>query len=102
MHSRCPRRCSLLRCHVLIDLKIGELTPQDLGRMQMYVNYYDRFVKTDDEHPTMGITLCRKKNALVEITLPNSNIYASEYQLYLPLKEELRQKLIEWSEEVEG
>ncbi len=92
----------LLSCYVLIDLKIGELTHQDLGQMQMYVNYYDRFMKRDNEHPTVGIILCRKKkDALVEITLPDSNIYASEYQLYLPTKEELRQKLIDWAEEVE-
>jgi len=88
---------------VLIDLKIGDLTHQDLGQMQMYVNYYDRYVTCDDEHPTVGIILCRKKkDALVEITLPDSNIYASEYQTYLPSKEELRQKLIDWAEEVES
>jgi len=90
----------ILRCYVLIDLKIGKITHADLGQMQMYVNYYDRHVKRDDENPTIGIILCRTKNdALVQLTLPeNSNIYASEYQLYLPSKEELRQKLIEWSE----
>jgi len=93
----------LLNCYVLLDLKIGKLTHQDLGQMQMYVNYYDRYVKRDNEHPTVGIILCRKKkDALVEITLPDSNIYASEYKLYLPTKEELRQKLIDWAEEVEG
>lgn len=93
----------LLRCYVLIDLKIDKLTHQDLGQMQMYVNYFDRHVKTAQEAPTIGILLCRRKNdALVELTLPdNSNIYASEYQLYLPSKEELRQKLIAWAEEVE-
>ncbi len=94
----------LLRCYVLIDLKIGKLTHQDLGQMQMYVNYFDRFVKLEAEHPTIGIILCRKKNdALVEITLPEqASVYASEYQLYLPSKEELRQKLMDWVEEVEG
>jgi len=93
----------LLRCHVLIDLKIGKLTHQDLGQMQMYVNYYDRHVKTDNERPTIGIILCRKKHeALVEITLPkDANIHAREYRLYLPSKEELRRKLVEWSEEQE-
>lgn len=61
----------LLRSFVLIDLKIGQLRHQDLGQMQMYVHYYDRFVKTDDENKTIGIILCRdKKNTLVEITLP--------------------------------
>ena len=93
----------LLRCYVLIDLKIGELAHQDLGQMQMYVNYYDRYVKLEGEHPTVGIILCRKKkDALVEITLPeNSKVYASQYLLYLPSKEELRRKLIEWEEEAE-
>lgn len=61
----------LLRCYVLIDLKIGKLSHQDLGQMQMYVNYFDRHVKTADERPTVGIILCKKKHeALVEITLP--------------------------------
>ncbi len=91
----------LLRCYVLIDLKIGKLSHQDLGQMQMYVNFFDRHVKTADERPTVGIILCRKKHeALVEITLPeDSSIYASEYQLYLPSKEQLRQKLLNWAPE---
>jgi predicted nuclease of restriction endonuclease-like (RecB) superfamily len=91
----------LLRCYVLIDLKIGKLTHQDLGQMQMYVNYFDRYVKTDAENLTIGIILCRKKHeALVEITLPrDANIHAKEYQLYLPSKEALRQKLLEWTQE---
>jgi hypothetical protein len=93
----------LLRCYVLIDLKIGKLTHQHLGQMQMYVNYFDRFVKHSDERPTIGIILCKKKHdALVEITLPQeANIHAREYQLYLPDKELLRRKLVEWSEEAE-
>ncbi|MGA2699010.1 MAG: PDDEXK nuclease domain-containing protein [Methanoregula sp.] len=92
----------LLRCYVLIDLKIGKITHENLGQMQMYVNYYDREVKLPDENPTVGIILCRTKNdALVRLTLPEkSNIYASQYQLYLPSKEELKQKLIEWSKSV--
>jgi hypothetical protein len=67
--------------------------------MQMYVNYFDRYVKRDDENPTIGIILCSQKNdALVEITLPkDANIHASEYQLYLPSKEELQQRLNEWA-----
>lgn len=87
----------LLRCYVVIDLKIGQLTHQNLGQMQMYVHYFDRHVKTADEAPTVGILLCYDKNdALVELTLPeNSNIYAAQYQLYLPSKEELRQKIQE-------
>lgn len=91
----------LLRCYVLIDLKIGKLAHQDLGQMQMYVNYFDRHVKLPEENPTVGILLCKLKNdALVELTLPeDANIYASQYQLYLPSKEELQQKLRDWSEE---
>jgi hypothetical protein len=90
----------ILRCYVLIDLKIGKLTHENLGQMQMYVNYYNREVKLEDENPTIGMILCKTKNdALVKLTLPeNANIYASQYQLYLPSKEELKQKLIEWSE----
>jgi predicted nuclease of restriction endonuclease-like (RecB) superfamily len=89
----------LLRCYVLIDLKIGKLAHQDLGQMQMYVNYFDRFIKTEDENATVGIVLCKKKHeALVEITLPkDANIHAKEYQLYLPSKEELKRKLVEWA-----
>ena len=85
----------LLRSYVLIDLKIGDLKHQDLGQMQMYVNYFDRFIKTDTENPTIGILLCHsKQNELVELTLPKgSNIYASEYMLYLPSKEELKSQL---------
>jgi predicted nuclease of restriction endonuclease-like (RecB) superfamily len=88
----------LLRCYVLIDLKLGKLTHQDLGQMQMYVNYFDRFVKADGENATVGIVLCKKKNeSLVEITLPvRANIHARAYQLYLPSKEELQRKLQEW------
>ena len=87
----------LLRCYVLLDLKIGKLTHQDLGQMQMYVNYFDRHMKTADEKPTIGIVLCKLKNqALVEITLPKvTNIHAGEYQLYLPSKAQLRRKLME-------
>lgn len=94
----------LLRCYVLIDLKIDKLTHQDLGQMLMYVHYYDRYERLPDENPTIGILLCKEKDdALVEITLPeNSNIYASEYQLYLPDKKELQKKLKEWIAEETG
>jgi predicted nuclease of restriction endonuclease-like (RecB) superfamily len=94
----------LLRAYVLIDLKIGKLSHQDLGQMQMYVNYFDRHVRTEVENHTIGIVLCKKKNsALVEITLPkDANIHAREYQLYLPSKEELQQKLVEWTREQGG
>ena len=93
----------LLQCYVLIDLKVGKLTHQDLGQMQMYVNYYDRYVKQDFEKPTVGILLCKeKKDALVELTLPkDSNIYAQQYALYLPDKKLLQNKLQEWLEEQE-
>jgi len=93
----------LLRCYVLIDLKIGKITHQDLGQMQMYVNYFDRYVKQAAEQPTIGIILCKKKrNALVELTLPkDAGIHAREYQLYLPSKEDLKQRLMEWAREKE-
>ena len=88
----------LLQCYVLVDLKMDDLTHQDLGQMQMYVNYYDRFVKEDFEKPTIGILLCERKNdALVELTLPqDANIYAQQYALCLPDKALLQQKLREW------
>jgi predicted nuclease of restriction endonuclease-like (RecB) superfamily len=86
----------LLRCFVLLDLKIGKLKHQDIGQMQTYVNYYDRNVKLPDENPTIGIVLCKdKKEALVELMLPedNNQIFASRYQTVLPSKEELRKAL---------
>jgi len=91
----------LLRCYVLVDLKLDKLTHQDLGQMQMYVNYYDRSVKLPDENSTIGILLCqRNKQTIVELTLPkDANIHAREYQLYLPSKELLKAKLIEWTRE---
>lgn len=87
-----------LRCFVIVDLKIGELKHQDIGQMMMYVNYFDRVEKTDDENPTIGIILCKDKSkALVEMTLPkeNTQIYASKYLTILPNKEELQQLLEE-------
>jgi predicted nuclease of restriction endonuclease-like (RecB) superfamily len=94
----------LLRCYVLIDLKRGKLTHQDLGQMQMYVNYFDRHVRTDDELPTIGILLCDRKNeAVVELTLPeDANIYASKYQLYLPSREELADQVARVRREIGG
>ena len=91
----------LLQCYVIIDLKTTELKHQDLGQMQMYVNYFDRYVKTDFEKPTVGILLCKEKNDnIVRLTLPdNSNIYASAYDLYLPDKTLLQRKLAEWEQE---
>ena len=86
----------ILRCFVLIDLKIGEVTHQDIGQMQMYVNYYDRVVKLPEENKTIGIIICREKNdTLVRMTLPQDNeqIFASKYEMILPSKEEIK-KLI--------
>jgi predicted nuclease of restriction endonuclease-like (RecB) superfamily len=83
----------MLKCFVLIDLKIGELKHQDIGQMQMYVNYYDREVKLEDENKTIGIVLCQNKSeAVVEYTLPENNeqIFASKYKTVLPSKEELK------------
>ena len=87
----------ILKCFALIDLKIGELKHQDLGQMQMYVNYYDREMRLEDENKTIGIVLCQNKSDLVvEYTLPENNeqIFASKYKMVLPSKEDLL-KLIE-------
>ena len=77
----------LLRCFVVVDLKTGKLTHQDLGQLQMYVNYYDRCEKLEEENPTIGILLCSSKNdTVVKMALPadNKTIMASRYELYLP------------------
>lgn len=82
----------LLQCFVLIEIKTTKLTHQDIGQLQMYVNFYDRFEKQDFENPTIGILLCTDKNdAMVKISLPenNSTIIASKYQLYLPTEQQL-------------
>ncbi len=82
----------LLQCFVIIEIKTTKLTHQDIGQLQMYVNYYDRFEKQDYENPTIGILLCTDKNdAVVKITLPENNttIIASKYQLYLPTEQQL-------------
>ena len=92
----------LLQCFVLVDLKIGSVTHQDLGQMQMYVNYYDRVVKLPTENPTVGILLCKEKNdAVVEMTLPkeNTQIFASKYELVLPDKEALMRLLEDKADE---
>lgn len=83
----------ILKCFVLIDLKIGEIKHQDLGQMQMYVNYYDREIRLEGENKTIGIILCKDKNeSVVEYTLPDNNeqVFASKYQTVLPSKEELK------------
>ena len=91
----------LLRCYVIIDLKIDKLTHQDLGQMQMYVNWFDRNIKLPEENATIGLLVCKsKKNAIIELTLhKGANIHAREYQLYLPSKELLKNKLLEWIQE---
>jgi predicted nuclease of restriction endonuclease-like (RecB) superfamily len=94
----------LLRCFVLLDLKLGKLTHQDLGQMQMYANWFDRFQRAEHEARTIGIVLCSEKNeAMVKITLPEDNeqIRAARYQLYLPTEEELRAALAREREEAE-
>ncbi|WP_449397681.1 PDDEXK nuclease domain-containing protein [Chryseobacterium wanjuense] len=86
----------LLKCFVLLDLKIGKLTHQDIGQMQMYVNYYDRKIKLEDENPTIGIILCKEENkTVIEFTLPENNktIFAKEYKAILPSKEELKRQI---------
>ncbi len=86
----------LTRSFVLIDLKTGTLTHQDLGQMQMYVNYYQREIAAPDENPPIGIVLCTDKSeAVVRYTLPEDNqqIFASRYKLYLPTESELAAEL---------
>ena len=92
----------ILKCFVLIDLKIGEVTHQDLGQMQMYVNYYDRYVKLPDENKSIGIIICREKNdTLVKLTLPEDNqqIFASKYMTVIPSKEEFK-KIIDNTDKI--
>ena len=86
----------LLRCFVLFDLKTDKLTHQDLGQMQMYVNYYTRELMNEGDNPPIGIVLCAEKNdAVVKYTLPegNNQIFASKYFTYLPTEEELKREL---------
>jgi predicted nuclease of restriction endonuclease-like (RecB) superfamily len=88
----------LLRCFVVIEIKTHKLTHEDLGQLQMYVNYYDRFEKLPDENPTVGILLCTAKNDLLaKITLPegNTNILTNTYQLYLPSEKDLLEEIKE-------
>jgi predicted nuclease of restriction endonuclease-like (RecB) superfamily len=86
----------ILRCFVLIDLKAGKLTHQDIGQMQMYVNYYTRELMNEGDNPPIGIILCADKSeSVVKFTLPedNTQIYTSKYKLYLPTEDELRREL---------
>ncbi|MDE5630277.1 MAG: PDDEXK nuclease domain-containing protein [Bacilli bacterium] len=94
----------LLKCFVLMDLKIGKVTHQDIGQMQMYVNYYDRDIKSVDENPTIGILLSTDRNkTVVKYTLPEDNqtIFASEYKLHLPMEKELINMVEEEKKNVE-
>lgn len=86
----------LIQCFVIIEIKTNKLKHEDIGQLQMYVNYYDRYEKQDFENPTIGILLCADKNdAVVKITLPENNktIIASKYQLYLPSEQQLIDEL---------
>ncbi len=85
-----------MQCFVIIDIKINKLTHQDIGQMQMYVNYFDRVEKQAHENSTIGILLCADKNdAVVKFTLPENskNIIASKYQLYLPTEKQLIEEM---------
>lgn len=95
----------MLRCFVIIEIKTDKLTHQDLGQLQMYVNYYDRVEKLSEENDTVGILLCANKNdAVVRFTLPEgqTQIFASQYKLYLPsekqLIEEIQKEVISFEE----
>ena len=86
----------ILKCFVLIDLKTGDLTHQDIGQMQMYVNYYTRYQMNEGDNPPVGLLLCaQKSDTLVQLTLPEDNrqIYAAKYMPYMPTVEELRREL---------
>lgn len=86
----------LLQCFVIIEIKTHKLTHQDIGQLQMYVNYYDRIEKNENENPTIGILLCANKNdGVVKFTLPESNksIIASQYHLYLPTEQQLLEEV---------
>lgn len=91
----------LLRSFVIVEIKTDKLTHQDLGQLQMYVNYYDRIVKLPEENPTIGILLCsQKNNTVVKMTLPeSSNLRAAEYKLYLPAAQLIQQKVEEWKKD---
>lgn len=87
---------TILKCYVIVDLKIGKLVHQDIGQMQMYVNYYDRELKQSDDNPTVGLILCEdKKDVVVRYTLAQGNkqIFASRYKLYLPTERELIEEM---------
>lgn len=94
----------LLQCFVLIEIKTDKLSHQDIGQLQMYVNYYDRFERQEFENPSIGILLCADKNdAVVKITLPENNktIIASKYQLYLPTEQQLIEEVMKEIEKMD-
>jgi len=87
---------TILKCHVLVDLKVGKLTHEDLGQLQLYVNYYDRERRAPDDNPTLGLILATDKNdSMVRYTLAEGqqNIFASRYQLHLPTEAQLEAEL---------
>lgn len=88
---------TIVKCFVVIDLKVGKLTHQDLGQVQLYVNYFDREISTADDNPTLGLILCTDKNeAVVKYTLgpeQEKKIFASRYKLYLPTEAELQDEI---------
>jgi len=86
----------ILKCFVIIDLKVGKLTHQDIGQMQMYVNYYTREMMNEGDSLPIGIILCvDKSDSVVKYTLPedNNQIFTSKYKLYMPTEEELKREL---------
>jgi len=94
----------VLKCFVLIDLKLDKLTHQDIGQMDFYVRYYDNEIKAEDDNPTIGIILCSdKKDTIVKYSVlnDNKNLFASKYQLYLPTEEELAREIQKQKEEFE-
>ena len=94
----------VLKCFVLIDLKLDKLTHQDIGQMEFYVRYYDNEIKAEDDNPTIGIILCSdKKDTIVKYSVlnDNKNLFASKYQLYLPTEEELAREIQKQKEEFE-
>ena len=96
---------SILKCYVLIDLKIGKLAHNDIGQMDSYIRMFDDLYKNNDDNPTIGIILCSQKNeAIVKYSVLNEakNIFASKYQLTLPTPEELQKELEEERKRIEN
>jgi hypothetical protein len=86
----------LLKCFVLIDLKIGKLTHQDIGQMDFYVHYYENETRAETDNPTIGIILCSEKNETVvkySVLSESKRLFASKYKLYLPTEKELKEEL---------